>query len=245
MQRKLDKHMVLKGQRNLYHFSSTNAAQVVGIVMASTDHLGYPHAPTISVAAGSVCDVKGKTMIVVRRIIVGVLALLFMASGSSVFAAQGGVQQEIHSVDPVSFTMQPVANGSGCAQITTPVTAIGQQENDITVWTYPDGSRKVVHQAEAQGTAIDTNGKTYEFHYANKATYTVQPGGHVQVDMSDSFQLKGQGRTNRVNANFHWLWTYDLSDPSTIPTSANVSYPPVDNWVQLQTVGDPINCDPI
>jgi hypothetical protein len=35
MQRKLDNHIVLKGQRNLYHFSSTNPARVTGMVMTS------------------------------------------------------------------------------------------------------------------------------------------------------------------------------------------------------------------
>jgi hypothetical protein len=50
---------------------------------------------------------------------------------------------------------------------------------------------------------------------------------------------------NLVTVKFHWLFTYTPADPSVAPSAATMPFPPTDNWVRLEEVGEPLSCDPL
>jgi hypothetical protein len=177
-----------------------------------------------------------------RRIAVGALALLLLAGVPTVRADQ--TTQKSHTRGPVNFTLN--AGSSACTQIQATLTGSGTFDNDFKVTTFPNGSRQVIDDKEASGKAVDPSGKSYKFIYRHHAVLSeAADGSVVHVDMADTFSIKEKDRPSLVRADFHWLWTYVPGDASTVPTATNMPWPPSDNWVQLETAGDPLNCDPI
>jgi len=182
-----------------------------------------------------------------RRIALAfVVGLLFTLLPGAPWALAGKTSSTEHwqTSTPVSFTINPAPNG--CYQVETPIYATGELRNEIELTTYPDGSRRVIDKGHARGTAVDDAGKRYRFNYENTATFTLPPSGAiVYVEMQDSFTLKGRARENQVSVRFHWLWTSVPSDPGANPTVATIPWPPSDNWVQFESIGEPLSCDPI
>jgi hypothetical protein len=129
-----------------------------------------------------------------------------------------------------------------CASVDGEVTGTGQRSETIDTLIKPDGSSQVVINDLVVGTAQGSDGQQYSFYYANHSIWTSPASGSpVAIKMDDLFLLQNSsgGASNRyvVKAAFVWRWTYD-------PNTA-AYWPPVDNFVQTHTLGDPINCDPI
>lgn len=124
-----------------------------------------------------------------------------------------------------------------------------------------DGSQVIVWDDRISGTAVDSNENTYQFLYKNGATLHVSPGQSPTVDvrMTDLFRIKGNGFQMKVT--FDWSWTYTAQQGVAITLDPFVGFPIIDlvfatadginpapgvtNWVQLETEGDPFNCDPL
>lgn len=123
-----------------------------------------------------------------------------------------------------------------CPEIEHELTGTGRRFQVITTVTKADGSQKIYNHDFVSGTATDTNGGTYNWVYTNQDRQQIPPSGSpVRVNMTDSFLLSGTGSAN-LNIGFVWKWTFSPPDPE---------WPPVDNWVQKITIGDPMHCDPI
>jgi hypothetical protein len=119
------------------------------------------------------------------------------------------------------------------------VSGTGQRHQVTTTLTRADGSVTLITNDLVKGTATDSSGRSYEFVYQNHSTVTQPPAGSglpVQVQMTDTFVLRGGGGGPTLNVGFNWRWTYP-------PLGA--FWPPADNWEQLSTRGDPLRCDPI
>jgi hypothetical protein len=119
------------------------------------------------------------------------------------------------------------------------VSGSGQRHRVTTTLTRADGSTTVITNDVVQGTAVDSNGRPRRFLYHNHFTETRPPSGSglpVQVHMTDTFVLHGPDGGGTLNVGFNWRWTYTPPAPL---------FPPVDNWEQLSTRGDPLLCDPI
>jgi hypothetical protein len=184
-------------------------------------------------------------MHVSRKIITGTLALLLLASATTASAADGRTTEKQHIRDTITFSMQP--GPAGCPQLQNALDASGRSDITLKTTTFPNGSRQVVDDREVNGRAVDTTTrKSYKFQYLHHAIFSQSADGSVvHVDFTDRFVIVKEGRDNLVETNFHWLWTYAPADPSALPTAVTMPWPPADNWVQLESNGDPLSCDPI
>lgn len=178
-----------------------------------------------------------------RRIAL-VLALTIVVLAVAPWARAGDepVVEETEFSETLPFVIS--SGPDGCSQVEDTISGTAVIHHHVRTTTYPDGSRRIVDDGVSAGTAVDDNGRHYRYRYTNRAILNVPPEGPlVIVEMTDKFVLRGQGQTNRIDASFHWLWTYPLEDPAD--PFASFVFPPVDNWVQFHTHGDPLHCDPI
>lgn len=124
-----------------------------------------------------------------------------------------------------------------------------------------DGSQVIVQDDLITGAGMDSNGNTYQFVYKNVATLNISPGQPATVDikMADLFRLRGRRLDMKVT--FVWSWTFTAPEGVTITLEPFVGFAPmplvfatadgvtpapgVTNWEQLETGGDPFNCDPL
>ena len=154
----------------------------------------------------------------------------------------------------------PVAIGS-----INPVDNSSDRVRKVTRKVLADGSQVIVQDDLKTGTAVDSHGDTYHFVYKNRAVFAVfnvspsPPAAIVNVEMTDSFRLKGHGL--HMNVSFHWRWTYKAPAGVDFTLQLDADFPvvpfvfatadgvkPADgvsNWVKLSTRGDPFNCDPL
>jgi hypothetical protein len=119
------------------------------------------------------------------------------------------------------------------------VSGSGERHRVTTTLTRADGSVTVITNDLVKGAAVDSTGRPYEFVYQNHSAVTQPPAGSglpVRVEMTDTFVLHGRGGGSVLNVGFNWRWTYTPPAPF---------WPPVANWEQLSTRGDPLRCDPI
>ena len=118
------------------------------------------------------------------------------------------------------------------------VSGTGDRRTMINTKTNKDGSTQVVTNDVVQGDAVDSEGGTYHFTYTNHSIVVIpaESGLPIQVNMSDNFVLNGQGSAGHMTVGFEWRWTY--TPPAEI-------WPPVDNWQQVSTRGEPLLCDPL
>ena len=131
---------------------------------------------------------------------------------------------------------------------------------EITREVLADDSQVIVQDDLKTGTAVDSHGNTYHFVYKNRAAFNVSPGlpASVNVEMTDSFRLTGNGL--HMHVSFHWRWRYEAPagvdvffDPLAIGSVAPFVFatadgvnqaPGMTDWQKLSTQGDPFNCDP-
>jgi hypothetical protein len=159
------------------------------------------------------------------------------------------------------------AKGGTCAAIPAavgslnPVDKSSDHVRKVTGEVKADGSQVIVQDDLKTGTAVDSSGATYDFVYKNRAVFKVSPGlpAVVNVRMTDSFRLQGNGL--HLNVAFDWRWTYTAPDGVEVTLQPFADFPVdpfvfatadgvhpalgVTNWQQLSTQGDPFNCDPL
>lgn len=166
-----------------------------------------------------------------KHIIVVVVVSLLLVSAPAAFAS-GPVSVTHETVDgPVNWDFP----AGLCADVQGPWSGTGARHMEITTKVYADGSSQILINDLVKGTASDSTG-TYHFNYTNHSVETVPTsGGAHQIEMVDSFVMNGNGSA-KLNVGFNWHWTY---------TPPAIYWPPVDNWQQISTRGDPFTCDPI
>jgi hypothetical protein len=166
-----------------------------------------------------------------NRVIPVLVVLLLLVAVPSAFAA--GPPTNTHQVvnESVSWTLP----SGQCAAAPAGLTGSGQRHMVINTRMNPDGSMVITINDVVKGTAWDATG-TYKFSYENHSVEQVPADGDAhQISMVDSFVLNGNGSVGHLAVGFNWRWTY---------TPPNL-FPPVDNWQQISTRGDPLSCDPI
>jgi len=170
---------------------------------------------------------------------------------------------------PWLFPLAHPSTGGTCSAIPTNAGSINPVDNrsdrvrKITQEVQTDGSQEIVQDDLKTGTAVDSNGTTYDFVYKNRVILTVSPGvpAIVNVRMIDSFRLKRNGPV--MNASFEWRWTYPAPTGVAVTLDPFADFPVapfvfatadgvnpdtangVTNWQQVSTQGDPFNCDPL
>jgi hypothetical protein len=159
------------------------------------------------------------------------LALPVVASPASA----GPPLQNTHEMvrETVTWTLP----ADQCPDLPAGVSVSGAGERKLVKNTKvnADGSSRVIINDLVKGEAVGSNGDVYHFLYQNHSIEEAPSGGGpIQVSMEDTFVLNGDGV--HLNVGFNWRWTY------TPPAG---QWPPVDNWQQISTRGDPFLCDPI
>jgi len=160
-----------------------------------------------------------------------VLALMLFAV--PVAAAAPPIHDISHS--PVSWTLDH------CSMLAAGLVVEGEgvMQSVAHIKENADGSQRITFNDLAKGTATDNAGGTYQFVYHIHIVVDVPPSGTpVQVAANDLFQLSGQGPAAGLNVGFHWRWTATALDAPDF-------FPPVTNWEQISTKGDPLTCDPL
>jgi len=179
-----------------------------------------------------------------RKIIVGMIALLLLVNATIASADPRDITEKQHLRETTTFSMK--AGPAGCPSLPTNLEGTGESRSTITTTTFANKSRQVTDDREVNGNVVDPSGKSRKFQYIHHTIFSQSAdGAFVHVDMTDSFVIKDKGRTNFLEVRFHWLWTYMPADPTALPTATTMPWPPVDNWVQLESGGDPLHCDPI
>jgi hypothetical protein len=160
-------------------------------------------------------------------VFIGIVCLLLGPATASAGPPNG------HSTNgPIQWTLKA---GGACAAVVSDLTGNGTIQTVVNTRVDRDGNVVTTTNSVARGTASDTVG-TYTFVYTNH-NVDVAPadGSPNQISMVDSFVLTGNGSTPNLNVGFNWRWSY------TPPNQ----WPPQDNWQQIATRGDPLNCDPL
>jgi hypothetical protein len=161
------------------------------------------------------------------------VVLLLLVAVPSAFAA--GPPTNTHEVVDGQVVDWTLPAGQ-CGAAPAGLSGSGQRHAVINTRTNPDGSMVITINDVVKGTAWDATG-TYNFSYENHSVEQVPAGGGAhQISMVDIFVLNGNGSVGHLAVGFNWRWTFT-------PPAAN--WPPVDNWQQISTRGDPLRCDPI
>lgn len=156
------------------------------------------------------------------------LVLAVQSADAKTFANKTKV---IH--DQVQFTIGPAQ----CPSLADTITGTGNRTEVITSRKNANGSTRIIDNAVVNGIASDGKGGSYDFIYSNSNTIFVPQGsGPIQYHMTDTFIMDGTNPANNITAGFVWSWTH---------TPPAADWPPADNWVQTQTIGDPLECDPL
>lgn len=135
--------------------------------------------------------------------------------------------------DQVEFSIGPAQ----CPSLADTISGTGNRTEVITTRVNKDGSTRVIDNAFINGIASDGKGGSYDFIYSNNLVKVVPAGaGPIHYDMTDTFLMNGTNPDNSLAVGFVWSW--DFTPPAA-------DWPPSDNWVQTQTIGDPLSCDPL
>lgn len=170
-----------------------------------------------------------------RMFLLAAVVLVLAATGFFVQSADAQPLKNKTKVihDQVQFTIGPAQ----CPSLADTITGTGNRTEVVTTRLNADGSTRIIDNAFVNGIASDGKGGSYDFIYSNSNTIFVPPGsGPIQYHMTDTFIMDGTNPANNINAGFVWSWTHTPPAPD---------WPPSDNWVQTQTIGDPLECDPL
>jgi hypothetical protein len=177
-------------------------------------------------------------MPIARKLVAPVLLMLLLfATSASASAAPLATTTHETVRGTVTWTLPAGQCPSLPAGIS--VSGTGERLQLINTEVNPDGSGQIVINDLVKGSAVDSNGGTYTFVYANHSTEGLSPSGSGlphQISMTDSFILNGKGSASHMTVGFNWRWTY---------TPPEAYWPPVHNLQQLSTRGEPVLCDPI
>jgi hypothetical protein len=171
-----------------------------------------------------------------RKLVIHMFFAMILLAGVVPVSAHSG-KDSTHTIvnGPVSWELSPAA----CKSINSVIDGSGQRHEETETKVNKDGSSRIVDEDVVSGTAVDARGATYHFLYTNHSTRLVPTSGTpISIQMDDLFILKGDNSmANNLRVAFSWSWTYD-------PLTSSY-WPPVDNFVQTSTLGDPFGCDPI
>ena len=160
-----------------------------------------------------------------------VIAMLLVGTST----AMAGASTNTHDVvveEGVTFSLP----AGICATAPNGLDGEGRRHHVINTRVNRDGSTVITINDVVKGTAWDSSG-SYNFIYANHSVEVVPADGSAhQVSMVDDFVLNGKGSIGHMAVGFNWQWSY------TPPADM---WPPVDNWQQNSTRGDPLHCDPL
>jgi hypothetical protein len=173
-----------------------------------------------------------------RKLVVYLLlALMFFAAVPSSSAAS----REDTTSKTVRETVEWTLPAGQCPSLPADVTVsgAGQRLQVITTIEKRNDRIEIIDNDFVTGTAKDDKGGTYYFVYTNQTRQLVpKSGSPIKVNMTDSFVLSGNEGASNLNVAFVWHWTYRPADGEEL-------WPPVHNWNQEFTLGDPLLCDPI
>jgi hypothetical protein len=173
-----------------------------------------------------------------RKLVVYLLlALMFVVAVPAVSARSRETTTSETVRQPVVWTLP----AGQCPSLPPDVTVSGdgQRLQVITTIEKHNGQTEIIDHDFVTGTAKDDQGGTYNFVYTNQTRQLVpKSGSPIKVYMTDSFVLSGDDGAANLNVAFVWRWTYR-------PADGEVYWPPVHNWKQDFTLGDPLLCDPI
>lgn len=163
------------------------------------------------------------------------LALIFLIGISPVYA--GGPPLNIH--DTVRETVDWTIPAGQCSSLPVGLSVSGTGERHAVINTKEnaDGSSQIIINDIVRGAAVDSNGDTYRFIYANHSIQSTPVSGlPIQIEMNDSFVLNGRGAAGNLAVGFVIRWsTMDPNDPTWPPTNVEI--------VNLR--GEAFLCDPI
>lgn len=161
------------------------------------------------------------------------LLLVLTLTSAALIAAQ---EEPAVTNQVTQETVEWSLSAEQCDKLEEDLTGTGEKTISVTTTVAEDGSQQTVEDAIIWGTASDSTG-TYDFVYANHLVRDTPADGEgpVTIFMIDSFYLHGTG-TAELNETFIWSWSY---------TPPAEEWPPVDDWEQIHTIGDPLNCDPL
>ena len=169
-------------------------------------------------------------MSIVRKLFsIAVLVLMFVGVSSLL----AGNSHETVTQSDVGWTIPAGQCSSLPAGLT--FTGSGQRHMVVNTKEKSDGSTEIVINDVVEGDAVDSAGGTYHWKYSNHSIDSGPASGAPrQISMTDSFVLNGGGV--HLNVGFNWRWSYSTPDEF---------FPPQHDWVQVNTVGDPLHCDPL
>jgi hypothetical protein len=163
-----------------------------------------------------------------------ILALTFALGTTVAGAAPGKASHEIIR-ETVTWTLP--AGQCPALPADLEVNGVGERHLIIHTINKSDGSTQLVFSDVVRGTATDNWGGSYRFVYSNHSVERYPAGpGPIAIQMTDNFVMNGSGAADKLHVGFNWSWTF--TPPAEL-------FPPVDNWVQHSTRGEPLLCDPI
>jgi hypothetical protein len=173
-----------------------------------------------------------------RKLVVYLLlALMFVVAAPAASAAS----RETTTHETVRATVGWTLPADQCPNLPAglSVSGTGERLEEINTQVHAGGGSRIIINDLVKGSAVDSNGGVYHFVYHNHSIEIVPLSGSGlpdQVSMTDSFVLNGDGSAGHLIVGFNWRWTY---------TPPEAIWPPVHNWQQVSTRGDPLLCDPI
>ena len=158
--------------------------------------------------------------------------ILLLAATSAAMAKSPNNSHDVVNDGPITWSLP----AGICATAPNGLDGAGQRHQVINTKVSSDGSTITTVNDVVKGTAWDSTG-SYSFTYVNHSVEVVPAdGGTHQITMVDDFVLNGNGSVGHMAIGFNWQWTY------TPPADM---WPPMDNWQQNSTRGDPLHCDPL
>jgi hypothetical protein len=179
---------------------------------------------------------KEQIMVIFRNCFL-LVVLVFVIVGGTVPAYGDGPPLHIRGTvrETVNWTIP--ANQCPSLPAGLVVSGTGQRHAVSNTKINPDGSSQTVINDVVRGTAVDSNGGTYNFIYSNHSIQDTPAAGiPIKFEMNDSFVLNGRGAAGHLSVGFLLRWS--VSDPNNQP------WPPQNPEI-VNLRGEAFLCDPI